>query len=198
MLPIETQETLINTFPDYFDLRADGEVRRYSIEKWWANEDREMDYPCAVFSLSPTGVTRDRDTPLTDHLWSEDNTSSGGSYDEVKGHRVYDVLNITCAARGVSGGVSARSRAAILARRMEMFLRFGWNDTHLNEKRDGQNQLPMVIPTTTIDGPVDRSGMVDDTSVSRYQLSANINYTLAVRQSPGYAEEFELEFPEWG
>lgn len=195
MLPTATQERFLAALPNTVEIRFPSlaETRRYTFATWWAHEDHDVEYPGIVCTLDPRGILRETDQPLDDRIRTEPNADDTIAYDEIRGHRLYDGLAVTVVDRGMSDGSSAGDRAAMMAGRIERWMRLEVPRSEL-ATAGSYNEIPIHLPPIHIDGPADRSGMVDETDIARYEVSARIHYTLATSEPVDAVAETEVRW----
>lgn len=184
MLPTATQRRFLSALPNTVDIHLpeQNQTRRYRFETWWSREDHDIVYPSIVCTLDPRGVLRTDEQPLDDVLRSAPSDVAGRARETVRGHRLYDGLSVLVADRGMSDGLSSADRAAMMAEKIARWLRLQLHHTELARSGPGFNEIPILVPRTSISGPHDRSGMVEDSAVSRYEIRARIYYTYAARE----------------
>lgn len=189
MIPPATQRYLFDQFPDSFRLRAsfdDGTTQtgRFDLTKQWANEDSEPDYPIVTLQLSPTGVLRQQEQPISDIISETPSSDDTVAYERLYGQRVYDDLIVNVATKGYHDPTETDSheRMHVLLTRLQQFVRFELPDLLRGGTTD-RNVIPVQVPVTGISDATDVSGLVDNEYVTRYRFSVQLNYTLTFLKS---------------
>lgn len=193
-------------------VHSDGRIETVDltgeVEVWWTRQDQGaisggVTYPAIVLELSPTGVVREYGQTVSEVLRRitkpEDPTVA---YEEVRGEKVYDILHITVATNQRNGTIPKTDVAREIAR--EVYAQFKFNSGHLNERgvdADGRplpeglaSSPPLRITQRPGTGIQNTSAMVDEQSVSRYEMQWRVEYELSQRVLVDAVEAIEWEF----
>lgn len=110
MIPVETQQRLMNSIPDRINASYSSSSGVKEVELvlrdgdettpdhlYWEFVGGEPNYPVVVLNLNPTGVLRSDERTLDSLLWSEVTDESTGTLTEYHGEPMYDELSVTFA-----------------------------------------------------------------------------------------------------
>lgn len=191
MLPYAAQSRLLSLVPDAYriDYDIDGTDRtgEYDVDTFWARSDVDpqsgdgdgIDYPVCTLSFSRTGVLVDQEQSLSPVLERRDGDTLD-AYEELRGHRVYDEVEVTLATRGFRSETETTAHE-----RLQQFAPayYRWFSHELpllvNASGGKAGEVPVTIRPADVSAMTDVSDLRADGEVAAKQFTVTCRYVLA-------------------